>query len=116
VCVLHAELLAMIHAMEFAHRNSWHNLWIESDSTAALRAFSNSNEVPWDLRNRWSNCLHLGLHIATSHIYRKGNICADKIVNHGHLLDNTLWWDSIPPFIRDEFLRDRLGIHCFRNC
>jgi hypothetical protein len=73
VSVLHAELLAMIHAMKFAHRNSWHNLWIESDSTAALRTFSNGTVVPWDLRNRWSNCLHPGLHIAISQIYHKGN-------------------------------------------
>ncbi|KAK2455055.1 hypothetical protein QL285_002543 [Trifolium repens] len=63
----------MIHAMKFAHRNSWHNLWIESDSTAALRTFSNGTVVPWDLRNRWSNCLHPGLHIAISQIYHKGN-------------------------------------------
>jgi hypothetical protein len=103
--------------MEFAHRNSWHNLWIESDSTAVLRAFSNSiNVMPWDLRNRWSNCLHLGLHIATSHIYREGNTCADKLANHGHLLDNILWWDSISSFLIDDFLRDRLGIPRFRIC
>jgi hypothetical protein len=73
-------------------------------TTVALRAFSNSNAVPWDLRNHLSNTLNLGLHIAASHIYREGNTCADKIANHGHLLDNIHWWDSIPPFIRDDFL------------
>jgi hypothetical protein len=47
-------------------------------------------------------------------IIAKVTTCANKIENHGHLLDNILWWDSTPPFIRDDFLRDRLGIPCFR--
>jgi hypothetical protein len=69
VLVLHVEQLAMIHATKIAHMNGWHNPWIESDSTAALRAFSYCNMVPWDLSNRWSNCIHFGLHVVTSHIF-----------------------------------------------
>jgi hypothetical protein len=69
VLVLHVEQLAMIHAREIAHMNGWHNPWIESDSTAALRAFSYCNMVPWDLSNCWSNCIHFGLHVVTSHIF-----------------------------------------------
>ncbi|GAU28751.1 hypothetical protein TSUD_372600 [Trifolium subterraneum] len=55
--VLHAELMAMILAMELAHGKGWCHLWIESDSKAALQAFEDHSIVPWELRNRWSNCL-----------------------------------------------------------
>jgi hypothetical protein len=67
--VLHAELMALILAMEVAHSKTWHYLWLESDSLNALRAFDDMNVVPWDLRNRWSNCLNLGLTLKWSHIF-----------------------------------------------
>ncbi|PNX74140.1 ribonuclease H [Trifolium pratense] len=63
VSVLHAEIMVIILAMELAHSFGWFHLWVESDSKLALSAFENSSIVPWDLRNRWSNCLALGLNI-----------------------------------------------------
>jgi hypothetical protein len=36
VSVLHAEVMAIILAIETAHNNGWQNVWIESDSQAAL--------------------------------------------------------------------------------
>ncbi|GAU50362.1 hypothetical protein TSUD_409350 [Trifolium subterraneum] len=53
--VLHAELMALILAMELAHSKQY--LWLESDSLTVLCAFDNLNVVPSDLRNRWSNCV-----------------------------------------------------------
>ncbi|PNX87220.1 ribonuclease H [Trifolium pratense] len=79
VSVLHAEIMVIILAMELAHSFGWFHLWVESDSKLALSAFENSSIVPWDLRNRWSNCLALGLNIVSSHIFREGNGCLDKL-------------------------------------
>ncbi|PNY13739.1 ribonuclease H [Trifolium pratense] len=114
VSILHAELMAIILAIEFAAAHSWYNLLIESDSKVALSAFVNPDVVPWDLRNRWSNCSSLGLVIFHSHIYREGNICADRLASHGHTIVDALWWDSLPYFLRDLFLHDKLGMSCYR--
>ncbi|PNY01801.1 ribonuclease H [Trifolium pratense] len=54
--MFHAEIMALILDMELAHRKNWYYLWLESDSLNVLRAFEDMNVVPWDLRNRWSNC------------------------------------------------------------
>ncbi|PNX87063.1 hypothetical protein L195_g043148, partial [Trifolium pratense] len=35
VSVLHAEIVALILAMELAHKKKWHYLWVESDCVAA---------------------------------------------------------------------------------
>jgi ribonuclease HI len=112
--VLHAELTAIIIAMERAAAHGWQRLWIESDSRGALSAFTNPSTVPWDLRNRWSNATSLGLHIVHTHIFREGNICADKLASHGHSIAGFMWWDSIPPFLYDSFLHDKLGLPCYR--
>ncbi|MCH88060.1 heat-shock protein, partial [Trifolium medium] len=69
--------------------------------------------VPWDLRNRWSNCLELGMNIVSSQIYREGNSCADKLVNHGHSVVDSMRWDSLPSVLRDGFLHDKMGLPCY---
>jgi ribonuclease HI len=112
--VIHAELMAMILAMELAYSKGWKNLWLESDSKTALLAFENNNMVPWDLRNRWLNCRSLDTNLRWSHIYREGNSCADKLANLGHSFVHLKWWGSLPLELRDDFLRDKLGIPCFR--
>ncbi|MCI11169.1 ribonuclease H protein [Trifolium medium] len=106
--------MAMIIAMEQARNKGWLNVWLESDSLISLGAFKNHDIVPWDLRNRWSNCFSLGLNIHSSHIFREGNTCADKLANEGLALSTYTWWGLIPPCIRDEFLRDKLGLPNFR--
>ncbi|GAU28861.1 hypothetical protein TSUD_21990 [Trifolium subterraneum] len=88
--VLHSELTTLILAMEIAH-------------------------MPWDLRNRWSNCFMLGLTLKWSHICREGNACADKLANIGHLHTRTRWWESLPSMLQDDFLSDRLGIPQYRT-
>jgi ribonuclease HI len=114
VSVLHAELTAIILAIEIAHRQGWNNVWIESDSQAALCVFANHEVVPWDLRNRWKNCLLLGINLVSSHIFREGNSCADKLANHGHTIIDFTWWDSLPQFLRGAFMNDKLGFPCYR--
>jgi hypothetical protein len=76
----------------------------------ALRAFDDMNVVPWDLRNRWSNCLNLGLTLRWSHIFREGNACGDKLAHLGHNCTQMRWWNSLPTTLQDDFLRDKLGL------
>ncbi|GAU50370.1 hypothetical protein TSUD_284680 [Trifolium subterraneum] len=87
----------------------------ESDSMNALHAFEDMNVVPWDLRNRWSNCMHLGLTLKWSHIFREGNACADKLASLGHACPQLRWWSPLPPTLRDDFLQDKLGFPQYRT-
>jgi ribonuclease HI len=107
--------MAIILAIEHALARGWLHIWVESDSQVAIRATKDHTIVPWDLRNRWSNCFSHHMHILFSHIFREGNCCADKLANHGHLIPGFLWWDSLPLFVRDDFLRDRFGLVNYRS-
>jgi len=51
--------------------------------------------------------------ILSSHIFREGNCCADKLANDGLGLDDAFWWDSLPTFLSD-FYRDKFGLPTFR--
>ncbi|MCI06512.1 RNA-directed DNA polymerase (Reverse transcriptase) [Trifolium medium] len=97
--IIHTKLMALILAMEIAHRKQCHYLWLESDSKASLHTFDNSNVVSWDLRNRWLNCMNYGLHLYWSHICRDGDSCADKLANMGHAYVQMEWWDSLPAML-----------------
>jgi hypothetical protein len=68
------------------------------------------NVVPWDLRNRWLNCLNFGLTLKWSHIFWEGNTCADKLANLGHNHLQMRWWNSLPTTLCDDFLCDKLGL------
>lgn len=85
---LHAELLGAMMAIELAYDKGWHNLWLECDSLLVLSAFHSFGIVPWRLRNRWRNCIHLTkrMSFVFSHIYREGNNCTDKLASLGTVL------------------------------
>ncbi|MCI00496.1 RNA-directed DNA polymerase (Reverse transcriptase), partial [Trifolium medium] len=100
VSVLHAELMAIILALELAATHAWMNIWVESDSITALGAFD--------------NCFSRGLTIVHSHIFREGNTCANRFANHCHEVENSEWWDTLPLFLRDQFLYDKMGLPCYR--
>jgi len=82
--VFYAEVMAIIFAIEYAVHHGWRNIWLESNSTSALRIFSNALLVPILLRNRWHNACNLGIQVISSHIFREGNCCADYLTNLGH--------------------------------
>jgi len=85
--VFYAEVMTIIFAIEYAARHGWRNIWLESDSTNALRIFSNTLLVPMLLRNRWHNARNLGIQVISSHIFREGNCCADYLANLGHSVE-----------------------------
>lgn len=82
---LHAEWISDMLAMEIAYSKGWHNLWLECDSNLVVHAFHSLSVGPWKLRTRWLNCLKLvsSMNFHCTHIYRKGNMCADKLATHG---------------------------------
>jgi ribonuclease HI len=97
-----AEIIVALIAIEIAHRNSWGNLWLETDSKLTMMAFQNAALVPWSLRNKWINCQEMlkGMRFIVSHIYREGNPCADSLANVGLSTSSFVWWQDAPDIIR----------------
>ncbi|GAU51630.1 hypothetical protein TSUD_414540 [Trifolium subterraneum] len=115
----HAELCAVMSAIEIAHRLNWNNIWFETDSALVVQAFQNSNNVvSWNLRNRWHNSLLLfrRLNGIVSHIHREGNQIADSLANFGCTLSSYTLWQQAPIFISDSLAKNKLGIPSFRLC
>ena len=112
--VFYAEVMAIIFAIEYAARHGWRNIWWESDSTSALRIFSNTLLVPMLLRNRWHNARSLGIQVISSHIFWEGNCSADYLANLGHSVVGEIWLDTLPPALTLDFFRDRCGLPNYR--
>jgi len=51
-----------------------------------------------------------------SHIFREANVCADSMANNGLSLPSLdlSWFFDVPTFLMGEYIRNRLGMHCFR--
>lgn len=113
-----AVILGIILAIESAYQKNWSNLWIETDSMIASLAFKSQHIVPWQLKNRWENCLLMmsNMHFMITHIVREGNHCADKLANLGLSVVNFTWWNYPPAEILEDLSRNRLGLPYFRFC
>lgn len=112
----YAELMGIIFAVECAIEKRYTHLWIESDSKLAILAVKSPNIVPWQIKNRWLNCLQLitGINCIITHIYREGNYCADKLASIGLTVDGFAWWSSPPVIIRGDLVHNRLGLPYYR--
>ncbi|CAJ2644469.1 unnamed protein product [Trifolium pratense] len=84
-----AEICGAMRAIELANCRNWKNRWLESDSTIVVMTFNSSVLVPWELSNRWRNCPRItrSMNFVVSHVYRKGNQCADGLANIGLTID-----------------------------
>ena len=112
--VFHSEVLAFILAIEHVAHHGWRNVWLESDSNSALLIFWNPSLVPLLLRNRWHNACILGIQIISSHIFREGNCCADRLANMGHVILSSIWLDTLLMELHLDFFRDRVGLPNYR--
>lgn len=113
--VFEVELTDLILAMEFTARFNWRKIWLESDSTSSVLAFKNSDIIPFLLQNRWHICFQLDIIIVvSSHIYHKGNYCANKLASHGHALYGLAWFEAMPSFLGTDFSRDRNSLCNYR--
>jgi ribonuclease HI len=112
----HAELLGVMNAIEVAHEKGWWNLWLETDSVMVTLAYKSPAMVPWMLRNRWFNCMHLlkDMNFILSHIYREGNALADRLASLGLGTTGFSWFDVIPREIMQAYNHNRLGLPLFR--
>jgi len=66
------------------------------------------------LRNRWHNAPQLGIQVISSHIFREGNSCADKLANMGQDITGAVWIDTLPTSVGLDFFRDRCGLPNYR--
>lgn len=112
----HSELSAIMRATEIAFQRGWRNDWIETDSSLVVMAFNKDSMIPCGLRNRWRNCKHLlyQMNFLVTHIYREGNICADKLASIGLNLHGVTIWLCMPEFLNSIFLHDKQGMPNFR--
>lgn len=113
---LFAEFMGIILAVECAFQKNWLNLWIESDSKLVTLAIKSPQIVPWQIKNRWLNCLTLlqSMNFLLTHIYREGNHCADKLANLSLSISDYMWWSSTPVNIREDLVKNRLGLPYYR--
>ena len=113
-----AELIATMYAIELSFRYGWRSLWLESDSELVVRAFATPSVVPWDLRNRWQNCLSIlpSMRFYVTHIFREGNICADWLAKYGLSQNGLLWLSSIPAPLFSLVQFNKSGMPAYRFC
>ncbi|KAF1892170.1 hypothetical protein Lal_00036528, partial [Lupinus albus] len=113
---LFAELKAAIMAIEIVYYKGWRNIWLEYDSALVVNIFNGKGSVPWKLENIWRSCLLWlsSMCFKVSHIYREGNVCADKLASFGVSSKVYTWWDVTPRFIFEEFNTNRLGLPNYR--
>lgn len=111
-----AEILGAILAIEIAQSKNWNHVWLETDSKLLTLAFKNHKMIPWNLRNRWINCIEATkqMNFMVSHIYREGNVCADALANIGLNIIGFAWWQEAPSNIRKEVVNNMLGMPNYR--
>jgi ribonuclease HI len=85
-------------SIELAHNRNWINLWLESDSSLVVQAFTSASLLPWELSNRWLNCTKItrNMNFVVSHVYRERNQCANRLANIGLGLDIFTFWNELP--------------------
>lgn len=103
-------------SIEIAHKIGWRYLWLETDSMLVYMAFKSHKIVPWQLQNRWDNCLHLcaSMRFYVSHILREGNKCADTLANTSLSIPSHCWFSHIPANIWADLVNNKLGLPSFR--
>jgi hypothetical protein len=59
------------HENKFMYK--WKNLWLETDSMLVVSTFKFSKTIPWQLKNRWDNCILLlnSMNFFVIHIFRE---------------------------------------------
>jgi ribonuclease HI len=115
----YAELSGAMRAIEVAFQHGWHNLWLETDSSLVVAAFSNPNNlITWRLRSRWRNVLTRirQMNFMITHIFREGNHAADLLANHGLNINSIIFWHHTPSFLCNCINNNKLGIPSFRYC
>ncbi|OVA01464.1 Ribonuclease H domain [Macleaya cordata] len=80
-----AEVVAILLGIEWAVENHKVNIWVVSNSMAAIKAFRD-NKIPWFARNRWNSVKNLFQQMKFSHSFREVNFAADALAKQGSFL------------------------------
>ncbi|KAK2648626.1 hypothetical protein Ddye_016115 [Dipteronia dyeriana] len=94
VFAFEVELLAASIAINFAWKNGWHRIWLDSDSSYVVQLLSSrSEQVPWRIRQAWQRFIYQisKMEYQVSHIFRKGNQVADALSKHVLGLEVDSW-------------------------
>ncbi|XP_019465442.1 PREDICTED: uncharacterized protein LOC109363643 [Lupinus angustifolius] len=113
---LFAELHAAIMAIQIASLKGWREVWLECDSSLVVEIVKGIKDPPWKLSNYWEHCKMIisSMKLTVSHIFREGNACADILTSFGVNSRTTTWWNSVPPFLANEFHRNRYLLPNYR--
>lgn len=115
---LEVEFSACMFAFEWAKRLKLDKIWLETDSLAVIKAFTNHEGVPWKMVVRWQNCLIFSSSIRCicTHVLREGNLDADAMAKHGQNLAMfaAQWWNTAPLFVTPFLYRDSLALPYMR--
>lgn len=83
--------------------------------------YKHSLILPLSLESFYSygkKCLHTirSLCLKVSHIYREDNNSSYYIKVHIFIIQNKIWWDSIPIYAKDGFIGNTRGVYNFCFC
>ncbi|KAL6558441.1 hypothetical protein OROMI_018791 [Orobanche minor] len=79
----YAELYAIWRGLEFCLQRNFIKVWVECDSTLALRMINNRGKSNWHLHGLLIKIWTIidKMEVRFSHIYREGNVIADWLAN-----------------------------------
>jgi len=97
--VLAAKFYGVIYALEEAQKLGLTNVRLECDYVLVCAAFTVRINVHWMLRNRWNTYLNYcgKIRFRITHIFREGNVCADKLANLGFIHTKSFHWYNRHP-------------------
>jgi len=75
--------------------------------------------VSWMLPNRWNTCLDYceKIRFRVTHIFREGNVCADKLANLGFIHRESFhWYNRLPSSLFLEFFMNRYSLPMYHFC
>jgi len=107
------EFHEVIHAMEEAQKIGLTNVCLECDFALVCVAFTARINVPRMLCNRWNTCLNYcgKIKFRVTHIFREGNVCADKLTNLEFLHRKSFhWYNRLPSSLFLEFFMNKYSL------
>ncbi|XP_058725539.1 uncharacterized protein LOC131596818 [Vicia villosa] len=111
-----AEVSGALRAIEIAQQYNWNHLWLETDSSLAVKAFNNLASIPWSLHNRWFSCRAYirQIHFLITYVYREANSYADLSANEGVFVDGYQTFFDPPQNLFPNVLSNKLDKPNFR--
>ena len=93
--------------------------WFVLRSVLVCFAFTVRTNFPWMLRNRWNTCFNYcgKIRFRVTHIFREGNVCADKLANLGFIHRESFhWYNRLSSSLFSDFFMNRYSLPMYRFC